>query len=60
MDEDADSGHHGHTYASLEELKKLNMSPSSTWQVVIEKICGLQRGFGVPDVELRVILWANW
>jgi hypothetical protein len=60
MEEDANNGDHGHTYATLEELKKLNMLPSSTWQVVFEKIYGLQQDFGVPDAELRVVLWANW
>lgn len=60
MEEDTDSGDHGHTYATLEELKKLNVSPSSTWQVVFEKIYGLQRDFGLPDAEIRVVLWANW
>jgi len=60
MEDDANNGDHGHTYATLEELKKLNMLPSSTWQVVFEKIYGLQQDFGVPDAELRVVLWANW
>lgn len=60
MEEDAISGDHGHTYATLGELKKLNISPSPTWQVVLEKICALQRDFGVPDADIRVVLWANW
>lgn len=60
LEEGANCGDHGHTYATLEEMKKINVPPGSAWQSVLTKIDELQRDFGYLDSEIRVVLWANW
>ncbi|MDQ1812412.1 hypothetical protein RBA41_03760 [Massilia sp. CCM 9210] len=60
MEEGAGSGDLGHTYATLEELKQVNVSPSSAWQALFAMISELQHEFEFPDAEIRVVLWANW
>jgi hypothetical protein len=58
--EEGCSGDHGHTYATLAELKRMDIASDSPWHIVMKKIAELQQSSGRADSEIRVVVWANW
>lgn len=56
----SDCGYVDHTYASLDEIRHLDVPAGSIWHAVFAKIGELQRDRGLPDADVRLVLWANW
>ena len=58
--EPSDPGDHGHTFATMEELKRLDFAGDVAWGRVFARVAELQREHGYADSDVRIVLWANW
>jgi len=59
-EEDVDGYDHGHTFATLAELRNVDASESVAWQTLIADLDELRRNAALSDTDIRVVLWANW
>lgn len=59
-DEGGNIGFHGYTYATLAELKKTTIAPSTNWASLLSTVAGLQRRHGLSEHEVRFVVWAQW
>lgn len=59
-EESAESGFHGHTYITFDELKRLDLSASLAWQRLSAAMANTQAERQCSGTEMRLVLWANW
>ena len=59
-EEEGNSGEHGHTHATMAELRAMAIAPDSPWQTVLTRIAELQNAGGYADTEVRVVVWGNY